>query len=219
MTVTAIDYQWINDYSELADAYCALLARGLSVQDYLRGMHATPCGTVSGYADLERRSSDVWREHPGQQYLIAATTLPGDQGEWLLGLEVNGFLGTIPHLVEPLSRGTRLVSHFCNVNAVDRFLWYEDGEARTSFEPLFPTGLNDSPPDDSPPDGFMELMEEVGFDLREENDEYERDFSMTTEATFALAERLTGVHLTPELLDKATFVTGLVPHSAAHGPG
>ncbi|WP_221480519.1 DUF6461 domain-containing protein [Actinomadura livida] len=60
----------------------------------------------------ERRSSDVWREHSSQQYLIAAAIVPGDQGEWLLSLEVNGFLGTIPHLIEPVSRGTRMVSHF-----------------------------------------------------------------------------------------------------------
>ncbi|TDC38340.1 hypothetical protein E1281_39200 [Actinomadura sp. KC345] len=210
MAATAIDYQWINDYSELAEAYCAVLVRDLTVRDYLRGMRATPDGDVSGYAGLERRTSDVWEEHSGNQFLIAATTVPADQGEWLLGLEVNGFLGTVPHLVEPLSRGTRLVAHFCNVNAHDLFLWYEDGEVRTSFEPLFPTGLDGSTPND-----LVELMAEVGFDLHEEDDEYEPDFSMTTEAAFALAERLTGVRLTPELLDRTTFVTGLVPWSAS----
>ncbi|WP_404800149.1 DUF6461 domain-containing protein [Actinomadura algeriensis] len=41
---------------------------------------------------------------------------------------------------------------------------------------------------------------------------------MHTEATFALAERLTGVRVTAELLDKTTFAAGLVPHSAVRRP-
>jgi hypothetical protein len=207
MATTATDYQWINDYSELAEAYCALLVRGVTVQDYLRGMRARPQSSISGYTALERRTREVWEEHSDNEYLIGATTVPGDQGEWVLSLESNGYLGTLPHLVAPLSSGTRLVTHFRNVNAHDIFLWYEDGTLRTSFEPLFPTER-----DDSTPDELVGMMAEVGFDLS--SDEEEADFSLTTEAAFALAERLTGVHLTPELLDKATFATGLVPWSA-----
>jgi hypothetical protein len=207
MAATATDYQWINDYSELAEAYCAVLVRGVTVQDFLRGMRAKPHGHVSGYTELERQTWDVWEQHSDNEYLIGATTVPGDQGEWVLGLEINGYLGTLSHLIAPLSSKTRLVAHFCNVNAQDLFLWYEDGTLRTSFEPLFPTQR-----DEATPDELVELMAEVGFDLEEDEDE--QDFSMTTEAAFALAERLTGVHLTPDLLDKATFVTGLVPWSA-----
>ncbi|MEV5826685.1 DUF6461 domain-containing protein [Spirillospora sp. NPDC052242] len=39
------------------------------------------------------------------------------------------------------------------------------------------------------------------------------EFDPTT-AAFALAERLTGVHLTAEFLKTATFATGLVPRDA-----
>lgn len=207
MATTATDYEWINDYSDLAEAYCAVLVRGLTVQEFLRGMRAKPQGNISGYPDLERRTIDVWDQHSDNEYLIGATTLLGDQGEWVLGLEINGYLGTLPHLVAPLSSGTRLVAHFCNVNAHDKFLWYEDRTLRTYFEPLFPTDR-----DGSTPDELVEVMEEVGFDLR--GDEEEFPDSLTTEAAFALAERLTGVHLTPELLGEATFATGLVPWSA-----
>ncbi|MEU5876053.1 DUF6461 domain-containing protein [Spirillospora sp. NPDC047279] len=207
MATTATDYQWINDYSELAEAYCAVLIRGVTPQDFLRGMRAEHRGSASGYADLERHTRDVWEEHSDNAYLIGATTVLGDQGEWVLGLESNGFLGTLPHLVAPLSNGTRLVAHFCNVNAHDLFLWYEDGSRRTAFEPLFP-GHRDG----SAPDELVNVMAEVGFDLQQDEDE--QDFSLTTEAAFALAERLSGVRLTPEVLDKATFTTGLVPFSA-----
>ncbi|XRQ09089.1 DUF6461 domain-containing protein [Actinomadura welshii] len=208
MAPTAADYEWINDYSELSEAYCATLVRGVTVPEFLKGMRARPRGEASGYPELERQTREVYEEHNSNAYLIGATLVPGDQGDWVLGLECNGFLGTLSHLVNPLSRGTRLVSHFCNVNAHDQFLWCEDGTLRTFFEPLFPTAR-----DGSTPDELVEAMKEAGFDL-EEDEETEPDFSMTTEAAFALAERLTGVHLTPELLDKATFTTGLVPSSA-----
>lgn len=208
MTITASDYEWINDYSELTQAYCAVLVRGITVQDFLRGMRASPQEDAAGYRELERRTKAVWDEHSDNQYLIGATTVPGDQGDWLLSLEVNGYLGTLPHLVEPLSRGTHLISHFRNVNAHDVFSWYEDGTLRTYFEPLFPTER-----DGSTPDELVDAMEEVGFDLHPDEEVFE-DLP-TTEAAFALAARLTGVHLTPDLLDEATFSTGLVPWSAS----
>ncbi|QFG24279.1 DUF6461 domain-containing protein [Actinomadura sp. WMMB 499] len=206
MATTATDYRWINDYPGLTEAYCVTLVRGVSVQQFLQGMRAEPEESIPGYSAFEDRTWEVWGEHDGDHYLIGATSVPGDEGEWVLGLEVNGFLGTVNQLVAPLSHDTRLVSHFCNVNAVDRFLWYDDGTLRTSFEPLFPTQR--ATPD---PDGLVGLMEEVGFDLREGD---EHDFSMLTEAAFALAERLTGVRVTPDVLDDATFATGLVPWSA-----
>ena len=206
MATTAADYQWIEDYSDLAEAYCVTLVRGVTVQEFLTAMKAEPEGDLTGYAALDRRAGEVYDEHSGDKYLIGATTIPGDHGEWVLGLEANGFLGTLPHLLEPLSSGTRLVSHFCNVNAVDRFQWYEDGTLCTYFEPLFPTQR-----DGSTPDELLEAMAEVGFDLEEDDEEFID--SPTTEAAFALADRLTGVHLTPEVLDNATFATGLTPRT------
>ncbi|WP_405795321.1 DUF6461 domain-containing protein [Streptomyces sp. NBC_01506] len=57
------------------------------------------------------------------------------------------------------------------------------------------------------PDGLVPVMREVGFDLSEDED---RDFRLHTEAAFALAERVTGVRITPELLDTSAFVGALV---------
>ncbi|MET8245219.1 DUF6461 domain-containing protein [Streptomyces sp. NPDC005202] len=51
-------------------------------------------------------------------------------------------------------------------------------------------------------------MREAGFDLSEGAD---REFQQHTCAAFALAERVTGVRLTPRLLDSLEFVCGLVP--------
>lgn len=39
-----------------------------------------------------------------------------------MGMEANGFFGVTKELLSRLSAGTRLVSHFRNVNAVDRLV-------------------------------------------------------------------------------------------------
>lgn len=54
------------------------------------------------------------------------------------------------------------VSHYCNVDADDRFCWMEDGEPRVRFEPLFPYYR-----DGAEPDSLVEAMLQVGFDLRD----------------------------------------------------
>jgi hypothetical protein len=50
-------------------------------------------------------------------------------------------------------------------------------------------------------------MRGAGFDLREGDG---TSFESHTAVAFALAERITGVHVTPEFFDGATFVGGLV---------
>jgi len=55
-------------------------------------------------------------------------------------------------------------------------------------------------------------MEEAGFVLDENEEELLED-PPTVGAAFALAEHLTGVHITPELLTKATYAFGAVPHT------
>jgi hypothetical protein len=67
--------------------------------------------------------------HPGEVLFIGATSVD----DWVLAVEPNGFLGVTEQIIVPLSAGTRLVSHFRNVNAVDRFYWVEDGDVRVQF--------------------------------------------------------------------------------------
>jgi len=52
-------------------------------------------------------------------------------------------------------------------------------------------------------------MRLAGFDLRQDAEYNEED--VTTEAAFALAEQLTGVRLTPELLDESVYLCGVAP--------
>jgi hypothetical protein len=72
-----------------------------------------------------------------------------------------------------------------------------------SFEPLFPFRRLGSRADD-----HVGEMAEAGFDLREGAD---RTFDNPTATAFAFAERITGVRVTPALLENAMFVGARVP--------
>jgi hypothetical protein len=55
-------------------------------------------------------------------------------------------------------------------------------------------------------------MQEAGFDLRDDTDNAEHCVA----AALALTERLTGVRLTPELLEESTYPCGIAPATPAN---
>ncbi|MEH0984602.1 DUF6461 domain-containing protein [Micromonospora sp. CPCC 205556] len=200
MTATASDYTWFPDrFPGLMGAYCMTLVKGLTPAELLNRLGAREECRVTGAEELLEPAYQPWKEHHGDPLFVGVTAV----GDWALAVEPNGYLGTLDEVIVPLSKGTRLVSHFRNVNAVDHFFWLEDGDLRLHFEPLFPSGR-----DGSDPDGLLEVMRQVGFDLSEDDD---ASYELHTEATFALAEHLTGIRLTPELLEAATYACGTVP--------
>lgn len=87
---------------------------------------------------------------------------------------------------------------------MDFFHWYENGESRTTFEwPANRTG--------STPDELNGVMREVGLSpAGDPAPDIDRKA-----AVFALAERLTGVRVTEELLAEAACLTGEVPEEPA----
>jgi hypothetical protein len=144
---------------------------------------------------------DLWREHEGKRLLIGVTAVPGDGGDWALGFEFNGYLGVTEELIVPLSAGTRVVSHYSSVAGPDQFYWVEDRDIRLHFDPIEPAYR-----DGSTPDAVVDVMREVGFDLREDEDNNEH----CAAAALALAERLTGVRVTSALLAEADYACGIV---------
>ena len=206
MAATAADYAWVDEEDPaIFEAYCLTLARGLAPAEFLSRLGASPEAPRSGITALYEPSYDVWADnerraaHDDVRLFIGVTAVPGAGGDWALGVEINGYLGVTPEAIVPLSAGTRVVSHYRNVNAVQRFYWVEDGDIRLHFEPLEPAYR-----DGSTPDALVDVMREAGFDLREDT-----DFEDTTGATFALADRLTGVRVTMDLLEEASFECGI----------
>jgi hypothetical protein len=200
MTVktTAADYAWLEErYENLMQAYCVTLVRGLGPGELLRELKAEPGPRITGVDGLCEPSFEA----VGPYRLFVGATRVDD---WSLMVEFNGYLGVTNEAMLPLSRGRTVVSHFLNVNAVDHFCWYEDGELRLHFEPLFAYHR-----DGTHPDELLEDMRESGFDPVEHDEDDERDYEGLTGASFALAHRITGIRLTPELLANAEFHCGI----------
>ncbi|WP_329179657.1 DUF6461 domain-containing protein [Streptomyces decoyicus] len=195
---TAADYAWLDeDLPGLTEAYCLTLVRGLTPEEVLRRIGARGELRITGVEELAAPAYDAWDEYDGERMFVGVTSV----GDWALMMEYNGYLGVTDEVSVPLSRGTRLVSHFRNVNALDHFDWIEDGDIRVTFEPLFANQRHGSAPD-----SLVEEMRGAGFDLGDSGD---RSYELHTEAAFALAERLTGVRLSTEVLSSATFLCGM----------
>jgi Family of unknown function (DUF6461)/Transposase domain (DUF772) len=200
VTATAADYLWFAErYPDLAEAFCLTLARDVAPAEVLHRMGTRETTELTGVGEVCRHyfTSVTPRGYPS--LLVAATIMDG----WTLAVEPNGFLGVTDEIVATLSRGTKVVSLFRNVNALTRFCWAEDGKVRLSFAPLFPTWR-----EGSDAHGLVDVMRQVGFDLREGLD---RDWEQHIGAAFALMEHVTGVRLTPEGLDSASYLCGTAP--------
>ncbi|MET7734249.1 DUF6461 domain-containing protein [Streptomyces sp. NPDC005402] len=197
---TATDYAWLKErYQLLMEAYCLTLVRDITPEGLLGELGADGRGRIVGVDGLGGPSY----EFSGPSRLFVGATAVAD---WTLMVEFNGYLGITDKAMLPVSRGRRVVSHFLNVNAVDRFCWYEDGDLRLHFEPLFADARYGSRPDE-----LLAEMRESGFDLAERDEDGDHDayYSILTGASFALAHRLTGIRLTPELFATAEFRCGV----------
>ncbi|MEV7385406.1 DUF6461 domain-containing protein [Streptomyces sp. NPDC091215] len=210
-SATAHDYAWIRSSSwfrhALSSGYTLTLVRGVTPGDVMRVMAAEPQGTCTGVdAFLARQDelldgTDYWEE----SFISGAFTVPGADGDWTLVLQhFEGGAGMQSRFLEALSAGGRAVVHSSNGGKpIHFFHWYEDGELRTTFE--WPTARAGSTPD-----ALNTVMREVGFVLSEEEHAAETHVD-TKAAVFALAERLTGVRVTEELVRDAEYQLGHVP--------
>ncbi|MGW1029311.1 DUF6461 domain-containing protein [Streptomyces sp. NPDC002577] len=198
MTATATDYTWFEEsFPELAEAYCFTLVDQLTPSDLLHRLDGRAESSLTGTDTVVDAAFDLSHRSDGTRQLIAMTTI----GSWTLLIEPNGYLGVTEDRAFPASTGTCWVSHFVNINGLDSFLWAEDTVKRLWFEPMFPDDRWGTTPDE-----LLDVMHRIGFHFGEEAPETD----LSAPAAFALAEHLTGVAITPELLLDTTFTCGSV---------
>ncbi|MFI5866636.1 DUF6461 domain-containing protein [Streptomyces sp. NPDC051546] len=204
---TAADYGWIRASPSLfayalEGGYTLTLVRGLAPARVLEVVGAEPADVCEGFDGLVSAHDellDVYGYSP-DSFLAGAFAVPGEGGDWTLVMEFGGDVGTRPRFMEALSAGSRAVSHTSNGGKpMDFFHWYEAGELRLTFE---------SPADraGSTPDELNGALSELGLNPSGDPDPGVDEKA----AVFALAERLTGVRVTEELLRDAVYVTGEV---------
>lgn len=211
-TSTGADYDWVRSSTVLRYAievgYTMTLVRGVPPERVLRVMGAEPRGTSDGIDELVERQeeSNGERDEWDESFLAGTVTVPGDGGDWTLVVQFDGGIGMRGRFLEALSTGSRAVVHSGNGGKpIHLFGWWEDGRLRTGFETAARrTGTT--------PDDLLPLMREVGFDPA---DATATDTLERKALVFALAERLTGVNLTEELLTRAEYRLGHVPEEPA----
>lgn len=210
-SATADDYAWIRSSPlfgyALECGYTLTLVRGVTPGEVLRVMEAEPQGTCTGADALIERQDEL--RDPGDywddSFVAGAFTVPGEGGDWTLVLQFEeGGTGMRQRFLETLSAGGRAVVHSSNGGKPMHFFhWYEDAEMRTTFE--WPTRR-----EGSTPDALNPMIRGVGWPLSGDEEEA-AELVDTKAAAFALAERLTGVRVTEELLRVAEYQLGHVP--------
>jgi hypothetical protein len=182
---TAADYAWFRDHW-LREAFCITLVRGLDEVQVLRrlgGERSQPRTLTAGEAGELSYSF-----HAGYPQIVLAARAGG----WAVAVEDNGWEGSRPEVLRALSAGTQAVSVYRNVNALGYFSDAVDGEVLVQFELLFPQRRWGSQPD-----LLLPQMRAVGLDP----DSQEPPYGEVDTAALALAERVTGVHLDPRMLE------------------
>ncbi|GAQ69761.1 DUF6461 domain-containing protein [Streptomyces turgidiscabies] len=198
LTATAADYLWFQKlFPDLAEAYCLTLVHNLPPSEVLARLGGRVEPSRTGAAEIVDAAFELLDRSDSTRQFIAMTTV----GDWTLLIEPIGYLGVTEERALPASAGTRWVSHFVNINGVDSFLWADDTVKRLTFEPEIPDHRWGTTPDD-----LLDAMRHCGFQFGDEISDT-ADF-LGVEASFALAEHLTGVRVTPELLRETTFVCG-----------
>ncbi|WP_030453932.1 DUF6461 domain-containing protein [Herbidospora cretacea] len=181
----------------LAGACCLTYVRGLTPDRLLTRLGARPGRSELTLDELIRRQA------------LGAVAM----GEWALLVESYGGLGSTEEVILPLSAGTRLVSHFyLDVDDMDHFHWIDDGRIRFQFvhDEGYSHGLVDGslrflfrPHEtysEEPPDEIADLLEQLHSPVHPVPAPHRGP-------AFLLAERLTGITMTPRLLEEATYLT------------
>jgi hypothetical protein len=185
MIATPDDYAWL---TEAADNWCFTYVRGLTPEQVVIRRGGRPEDFTSmTYDEL----GDAAFSGPGS--FIGVTTI----GDWAFVIEPD-WDGIAEEVIMPLSAGTRLVSHYLmTIKALDYFYWIEDGELRFCFIAQ---------------EGYLgEVPDELAETMKRIDSVPSRFFDLHDGPAFILAERLTGITLTPQLLKESTFLCGVVP--------
>ncbi|AMW18299.1 hypothetical protein BKG69_23000 [Mycobacteroides chelonae] len=201
MAATLADYAWWSQWRpDWAEAYCVTLISGITAEAVITSLEAIPTARLRGIDALYDRDVADWTgggESSGE--LIGVADI--DDG-WALIAEINGYVGVTERLIEPMSVGRTVVSHFRNVNAAYRFHWWRDGTLLVDVDLLFPAARFGADPD-----ALAEDIRDVGIPLDRPDDIAAVDLSA---AGFALAQRITNVTCTPELFECSDFLAAYI---------
>ena len=221
------DYLWINEEGWIQNAYCVTLISAIEPDDVLASLRARPTRPVAiGVDDALFEGGQLTEEQQlsGTDQQVVAVAAAGNG--WTLMIESNGYIGITDLAMASLTPGHEIVSHSQNVNGDNYFVWWSDGVKQIYFNPANPTWdlVGAGTAHQSSSESVARITEMItdvgGIELNDPPPGGRTDFRHV-EGAFALAERLTGVAVTPHLLVSAEFTVAVVPLNpadAGHDP-
>ncbi|MGF0313771.1 DUF6461 domain-containing protein [Rhodococcus sp. IEGM1428] len=197
------DYLWVEEFDFFtSDGYCLALVDASTTGDILTSLRVSDdrLSAVGAKAAL-RESYDLGVQHDADGVQVQPVAIANIGDGWTMLLQAPGFLGISDTAMSEIVMTHDVVSH-----GADRFVWWSGGVKKISFEPLLPqSDLLGVLADRQPPESrahIVALISEVGgIDLDETPG---REFHHVA-GSFALAERLTGVRITSNLLETSRF--------------
>ncbi|MFC7647430.1 DUF6461 domain-containing protein [Streptosporangium lutulentum] len=199
---------------DLGGAYCFTYVRGLTPEKLVTrlGVRVEDCSHMT----LDELTSTAYSGYDGESMFFGVTAV----GDWVLIVEVLGGLGVTEEIIVPLSAGTRLVSqYYLDIKDMDYFHWLEDGKTR--FDYLNQDGYshwikNGKIQREFPhQDGYSEEMpDELAETMKRIDSVYPPHTYPNEGLAFLLTERLTGITMTPQLLEESTYLCGSVLRSS-----
>ncbi|RJL32075.1 DUF6461 domain-containing protein [Bailinhaonella thermotolerans] len=196
MIATPGEYAWFTERHSLglAEAYSFIFVRGFTPEQLVARMG----GRAEDFSWMTLDESIAAGDRYGYNTETVAVTSVGD---WAFVAQYNSWLGADDEFIVPLSESTRLVSlYHLDLKGLEEFRWVEDGEIRFAFWAQ---------------DGFSEVPAELVETMERIDRDYECE--LYKGAGFALIEHLTGIKLTPQILEESAYLCGVIPTPPASG--
>lgn len=173
---TARDYAWVQEWE--GNGYCVALVEAPRASDVLVAMLPDPPMPIGKAPEVR-----AWAREQGFPHYATAVEAT-ELGGRVVSFEGNGYLATLDDVLRRLTERRTAIVLFCNVNAVMRFIYVKNRTVIRTFDPLL----------------YDNRSMWIGKPLPEEKGlPFGVDGAMPS--AFALAERISGVTLTRELLD------------------
>ncbi|MFG2071201.1 DUF6461 domain-containing protein [Nonomuraea maritima] len=178
-------YAWL---TEAADGSTFTYVHGLTPEQVVTRLGGRP-------EDFTPETLDALGNADGRGpgAFLGVTTI----GDWAFVVEP--YWHTIAEeMIMPLSAGTRLVSHHSlGIKGLDHFFWVDDRQLRFCF--IAQEGYAEEVPDE-----LVETMDQI-------DSLYPPLADPSDGPMFLLTEHLTGITLTPQLLNESSYMWGTVP--------
>ncbi|MEV4350846.1 DUF6461 domain-containing protein [Actinoplanes sp. NPDC049596] len=185
---TAADYEWFTQVKDLSKGYCFVWAATIRTPEVLKRLHGKELERIVwqqlvGAGDGQRITTD--------KYFFGVTRVDNSS----LIIEDNGTLGLADQLLSELSVGTTVVCNYRGADNHSRFLVMTDRVVELEFDPATDGRRLGTRASELAP-----MINAVGYTP-----------ATRQAASFALAERLTGVPLTLDLLKERTYAFSSAP--------